>query len=124
VSLGYSCRFPIYLAYFAFVEGAFTQENRSDQLRMYAKYRQSVIALGEGRTLAATGFTETLGSLHNQTLETYNPITKALLLPDGRVVAAGGNPDATQLVEWDKVTSKRRYRSVRSLARISHFASH
>jgi hypothetical protein len=26
----------------------------------------------------------------------------ALLLPDGRVVAAGGNPDATQLVEWDK----------------------
>ena len=26
----------------------------------------------------------------------------ALLLPDGRVVAAGGNPEATELVEWDK----------------------
>jgi hypothetical protein len=26
----------------------------------------------------------------------------ALLLPDGRVVASGGNPDATTFVEWDK----------------------
>ena len=26
----------------------------------------------------------------------------ALLLPDGRVVASGGNPEATALVEWDK----------------------
>jgi hypothetical protein len=32
--LGYSCHFPIYLAYLAFVEGAFTQENRSDPTKV------------------------------------------------------------------------------------------
>ena len=71
-----------------------------------------MIALGDGRTLAATGLTETLGSLHNQTLETYNPITNKwelhnfpqgfpnlplyahlFLLENGRVFFDGGHMD-------------------------------
>jgi hypothetical protein len=78
----------------------------------HGRWYPSVIALGDGRTLAATGLTETLGSLHNQTLETYNPITNKwelhnfpqgfpnlplyahlFLLENGRVFFDGGHMD-------------------------------
>lgn len=84
----------------------------------HGRWYPSVIALGDGRTLAATGLTETLGSFHNQTLETYDPVANKwqlhhfqggfpslplyghlFLLDDGRVFFDGGHMDDALLLE-------------------------
>ena len=84
----------------------------------HGRWYPSLIPLGDGRILAATGLTETLGSLHNQTLEIYStannkwdlhrfpqgfpslPLYAHLfLLGDGSVFFDGGHMDDVLLLE-------------------------
>lgn len=78
----------------------------------HGRWYPSLIALGDGRILAATGLTETPGSLHNHTIEIYSASTNTwelhhfphgfpnlplyahlFLLEDGSVFFDGGHMD-------------------------------
>ncbi len=78
----------------------------------HGRWYPTLITLGDGRTLAATGLTENFGNPHNQTLEIYDPPTNTwqvlhfdgafpglplyahlFLLADGRIFFDGGRMD-------------------------------
>jgi Domain of unknown function (DUF1929) len=78
----------------------------------HGRWYPTLITLGDGRTLAATGLTEDFGNPHNQTLEIYDPATNTwqvlhfdgafpglplyahlFLLADGRIFFDGGRMD-------------------------------
>jgi hypothetical protein len=78
----------------------------------HGRWYPTVIALGDGRALAATGLTEDQAEPHNNTLEIYDPVANAwqlrhlpdgfpglplyahlFLLEDGRVLFDGGRMD-------------------------------
>ena len=84
----------------------------------HGRWYPSLITLGDGRVLAATGLTESPASLHNQTLEVYSAATNQwqllhfapgvpplplyahlFLLADGRVFFDGGHMDDVLLLE-------------------------
>ena len=84
----------------------------------HGRWYPSIIALGDGRILAATGLTEAANNPHNQTLEIYTPATNQwqvlhfpagfpalplyahlFLLADGRVFFNGGHMDDGNAIE-------------------------
>jgi len=84
----------------------------------HGRWYPSLIALGDGRVLAATGLTEAPTNPHNQTLEIYSPATNRwqllhfrpgvpplplyahlFLLGDGRVFFDGGHMDDVLLLD-------------------------
>jgi hypothetical protein len=84
----------------------------------HGRWYPSLIALGDGRVLAATGLTEAANNPHNQTLEIYSAATNhwqllqfangfpalplyahLFLLADGRVFFDGGHMDDQLLLE-------------------------
>jgi Domain of unknown function (DUF1929)/FG-GAP-like repeat len=84
----------------------------------HGRWYPSLIALGDGRVLAATGFTEVFSFQHNQTLEIYNPVNNKwdlhhfppgfpnlplyahlFQLDDGRVFFNGGHMDDVLVLE-------------------------
>jgi hypothetical protein len=84
----------------------------------HGRWYPTLVALGDGRILAATGFTEVFSFQHNQTLEIYNPANNKwdlhhfppgfpslplyahiFLLEDGRVFFNGGHMDDALLLE-------------------------
>jgi hypothetical protein len=84
----------------------------------HGRWYPSLIALGDGRVLAATGLTEAPTNPHNQTLEIYSPTTNRwqllhfnagvpplplyahlFLLADGRVFFDGGHMDDVLLLD-------------------------
>jgi hypothetical protein len=84
----------------------------------HGRWYPSVIALGDGRVLAATGLTEAPNNPHNETLEVYSPATNRwqllhfapgvpplplyahlFLLADGRIFFDGGHMDDALLLD-------------------------
>ncbi len=84
----------------------------------HGRWYPSLIALGDGRILAATGLTEAANNPHNETLETYSPATNRwqvqhfqpgvqtlplyahlFLMEDGRVFFDGGHMDDAVLLD-------------------------
>jgi len=78
----------------------------------HGRWYPSLIPLGDGRALVATGLTEDLANPHNNTLETYDPVSNKwqllhlpnafpglplyahiFLMADGRIVFDGGRMD-------------------------------
>jgi hypothetical protein len=84
----------------------------------HGRWYPTLITLGDGRVLAATGLTEDLGSAHNETLELYSATTNSwelhhfapgfaglplyahlFQLADGRIFFDGGRMDDALLVD-------------------------
>ena len=84
----------------------------------HGRWYPSLIPLGDGRVLAATGLTEAFDNPHNQSIELYSPVTNKwelhhfapgfpslplyahlFLLKDGRIFFDGGHMDDALLLE-------------------------